>query len=196
MPASPVGCHLQAGHCDILRTKPQGSVHGNQQLWDSVIRQPGAERKPMSPNSSHARQCLWVTRVLQTIHDLATASWLTSETEIKDQGDRQGWTNEAMISKENPRTVSLRRIMCFSYHNAASLFPHPSPREWAEVTFLEGRRDACLSIPATIKILVACPPNKITTSNLSSLRLEMQTSCLSNLNLQGLWNDFLTQESN
>jgi len=27
------------------------------------------------------------------------------ETEIKDQEDRQGWTNEAMISKQKPQSV-------------------------------------------------------------------------------------------
>ena len=62
--------------------------------------------------------------------------------------------------------------MCFPYHNAASLFPHSSPREWAEVTFLK-EVEAYLSIPATIKILVTnVLPAKITASNCSSLRLE------------------------
>lgn len=41
VPASIAGCHLQAGHCDILRMKPEGGVHGNQQLWDFRLLQPG-----------------------------------------------------------------------------------------------------------------------------------------------------------
>lgn len=74
-----VACYLQAGHCDILRTKLQGSVHGNQQLQDCGIWQPGQKGTRVTKQLSGTAVCLWVASVPRTIDDLATAFWLTCQ---------------------------------------------------------------------------------------------------------------------
>lgn len=134
----------------------------------------------MSPNSSHAPAvCLWVTRVLQTIHDLSYSLLINlPETEIKDQGDRQGWTNEAMISKKKPRTVSLRRIMCF-FLPQCSLIISPLLSEGVGRGHLSGRKEMpVFPFPATIKILVTCHSQQKSPLAIFLLSDWNATSCL------------------
>lgn len=79
VPASIAGCHLQAGHCDILRTKPKGGVHGNQQLRGCGRWQPRQNVASVARKLSCMAMCLKVASVPWTIDDLATATWLTCQ---------------------------------------------------------------------------------------------------------------------
>lgn len=74
VPASIAACHLQAGHCDILRTKPKGGVHGNQQLQACGRWQPGQNETSVAKELSCEAMRLKVASVPWTIDDLATAA--------------------------------------------------------------------------------------------------------------------------
>lgn len=74
VPASTAGCHLQAGHCDILRTKPKGGVHGNQQLRGSGRWQLGQNATSFAKELSYKAMHLSVASAPRTIDDSATAS--------------------------------------------------------------------------------------------------------------------------
>lgn len=114
VPASTAGCHLQAGHCDILRMKPRGGVHGNQWLQDSGIQQPGQKVTGVAKEPSCIAVYLRVASAPQTVEDLATAFWSTCQKlKYKIRETENDTLMKQWFKKTNP---SLRQVVWFSCH--------------------------------------------------------------------------------